>query len=623
MPRLNTPPATEAIAQTRVDSGAAPSRAARRYPAENLRYSIGPGVERARSLAPYERTAGDPVYRPLRVFTVDPTVSVVEGATAIVNVPYEPVGPGPSGSVLEVLGLDGDAPIARVNLNDEKVTLGSGLPASTTNHYFHQQMVYAVASSVYAAFQLALGRSVAWAFDGKLQLRPHVPQTRNAFYSAATRSLNFGYYQAAENSRLGIPPKSYVFTCLSHDVIVHEFTHALVDGLRTQFMLPTGPDVLGFHEGFADLVAILQRFTYPDVLRRQIQSSRGALERADLLTGIAREFGFTAAGGDRPLRTAIDSKDAPHLYDPGADRYSIGSALVSAVFEAFTVIYRRRTERYVRLATAGTGVLPQGALHPDLVAVLAGEAAKTAAHILTMCIRALDYCPPLDLRLGEYLRALITADHDLVPDDQWAYREALINAFARRKIYPEDVPNLSEDALLWRAPRRPLPPIDALRFAELRFAGDPSSAADCGELRRQACELGEFMTRPDLAPVFGLAPPGNTLPSGTVDLPRVESVRTSRRVGPAGQVIFDLIAEVTQRRTVRIPDTGLTTDFYGGVTVIIDPKGQVRYTVLKRIDQEERLQRQIAFQKQSNLWQERAGSLVAARDLFRLMHDDV
>ncbi|HEY5893625.1 MAG TPA: hypothetical protein VIT91_10380 [Chthoniobacterales bacterium] len=31
---------------------------------------------------------------------------------------------------------------------------------------------------------------------------------------------------------------------------------------------------------------------------------------------------------------------------------------------------------------------------------------------------------------GEYLRALITADFDLVPDDRWAYREALIDASA-------------------------------------------------------------------------------------------------------------------------------------------------------------------------------------------------
>ena len=34
-----------------------------------------------------------------------------------------------------------------------------------------------------------------------------------------------------------------------------------------------------------------------------------------------------------------------------------------------------------------------------------------------MCIRALDYCPAVDITFGEYLRALITADLDAVPND--------------------------------------------------------------------------------------------------------------------------------------------------------------------------------------------------------------
>ena len=45
-----------------------------------------------------------------------------------------------------------------------------------------------------------------------------------------------------------------------------------------------------------------------------------------------------------------------------------------------------------------------------------------------MCIRALDYCPPVDITFGEYLRALITADADLVPDDDRGYRVAMIGA---------------------------------------------------------------------------------------------------------------------------------------------------------------------------------------------------
>jgi hypothetical protein len=619
MPEPSTPPATEAIAQTRVGTNEKSWKTERHYPANGVRYCIGEGVCRARSVVPYERAAEDPVYRPLRVFTVDPTVSQLEGATAVLNVPYEPVERGPSGAVLEVLGVVGEVEVSRVNLEDGKVLISSGLAPSTTNHLFHQQMVYAVVSSVYAAFRLALGRVPGWGFAGKLQIRPHVPDLVNAYYDQATRSLNFGFYQAGK-AKAGIPPNSRVYTCLSHDIIVHELTHALLDGLRSHFTIPTCPDVLGFHEGFADLVAIFQRFTYQEVVRKQIERNGSRLEHAQLLTGIAQEFGYTTSGSDRPLRTAIDSQETPLIYGESQDPYKIGSTLLSAMFEAFTTIYQRRIRRYCRLAGASTQ--SGHALNTELVDVLAEQATKLASHILTICIRALDYCPPIDLQLGEYLRALITADHDLVPDDKWAYRETFIRAFARRKIYPAGVPNLSEDALLWRTPQMPMPPVDELCFAKLKFAGDPASPANEQELNRQACELAEFVTHPDRMAAFGLAQPGKFLPESVVDLPCVQSIRTSRRVGPAGQVIFDLVAEITQRRTVRDQETGLLTDFYGGVTLIIGPEGNIRYTVLKRTDDHKRLRAQVAFQKQSKeLWIQISGCFVAARDLFLSLHE--
>ena len=75
------------------------------------------------------------------------------------------------------------------------------------------------------------------------------------------------------------------------------------------------------------------------------------------------------------------------------------------MFDAFLGIYGTRTADLLRLATGGTGILQPGAIHPDLVRRLAAEAAKAAQHVLTMCIRALDYCPPVDITFGEFLRA--------------------------------------------------------------------------------------------------------------------------------------------------------------------------------------------------------------------------
>ena len=139
----------------------------------------------------------------------------------------------------------------------------------------------------------------------------------------------------------------------------------------------------------------------------------------------------------------------PAEYRTITEPHARGAILVAAVFDAFLTIYRARIADLLRIATGGTGVLPAGALHPDLVARLADEAAKTAQHILTMCIRALDYCPPVDLTFGDYLRAMITADADLVPDDGRNYRIAMIEAFRRRGIFPQGLRSFSEENLRW------------------------------------------------------------------------------------------------------------------------------------------------------------------------------
>ena len=78
-----------------------------------------------------------------------------------------------------------------------------------------------------------------------------------------------------------------------------------------------------------------------------------------------------------------------------------------------------------------------------------------------------------------------------------------------------------------------------------------------------------------------------------VDRPCVRSVRSARRVGPDGQVVFDLVAEVTQRRRVRRGDVSF--EMYGGATVLLGPKGEVRYVIAKNVANEGRLDRQHRF----------------------------
>jgi hypothetical protein len=604
------------------------------YPGLGRLYRVGEGVQRL-APAPYERKRGDPVYRPLRIYTADPGKSRLEGSVALVNVPFEPLSPGPVGKLLRVDNYNQEQHLhyRRADLDEPFVLMRSGYEPSLSDPRFHQQMAYAVCSNVYAAFRAALGRHPTWGFKreheaDKLVIRPHAQNMKNAYYDEDAGELCFGYYEAEKRPTDRTLPGGYVFTCLSHDVIVHEMTHALLDGLRAHFSEPTGADVIAFHEAFSDLVAVFRHFSYEEVVKLAIRKTRGQLEEAQSLTELAAQFGHTTGVGSA-LRSAIDTHHwggRPFKYDEtesNPEPHRRGSILVSAVFAAFVTVFKRKSERYLRLASNGSGLLPPGELPVDLQNVLAEKASRLASQFLNICIRAIDYCPPVDLRFGEYLRALITADHDLVPDDRWGYREALIDAFRARNIYPAYVTGLSEDALLWSSPRIPLESVEKLDFATLKFNGDPGRAACPEELHRQACMLGEFVTRAENLDEFGLVAQGDPrLEGDSVDSPTVESIRSSRRIGPDGQVVFDLVAEVTQRRAVRGRGGGPAFDFHGGSTVILGPDGEVRYVISKSVAGEDRAERRRRFLETEiagKYWERKNGKVEVKPHLFRLL----
>ncbi len=605
------------------------------HPRVETDFQIGPGVTRPAAIRRYQRAHGQPLERPLRVYALDPTLQRLEGCISELRIPYEPLLPGPVGALLEGDNRDGEQEVAyrRADRDDPMVLLRDGYDPSPADPRFHQQMDYAVCSKVYDSFRHALGREVSWGFDrapgspARLRLRPHAFREANAFYDNENGEIAFGYYPAPESQVVGRNlPGGFVFTCLSHDIIAHEMTHALLDGLRAHFCVPSSSQVLGFHEGFADLVALFQHFSCDRLVDEAVRGTRGKLGETSRLAELGRQFGETT-GRNGPLRRAFDnlgSGAAPTLFDPDAESHAMGAVLVAAVFEAFLTVYRRKTARLVRLATGGSGVLPPGEISADLRDALAAKARSLAAQFLNVCIRAIDYCPPVDIELGDFLRAAITADSDLVPDDPWGYRDAWLDAFRRHGIYPRRVENLSIEALRWRAPERPLPPVPGLSFAELRFAGDPGHPASAEELKRQAHALGQFVARPEHRDVFALAMPDDPRLAGDpVEPPCVQSVRALSRVGPDGQVVFDLVAEVTQRRIARRGNSRF--ELYGGATVMLGPNAEVRYLILKRVTSPNRIANwgRFAFSREgARFWHSRGRRRIPRPQMFRLVHHE-
>lgn len=551
-------------------------------------YEHGANLTRPARSPPYRRNSDtDPLYRPLKVFTSDPARSDFDGAVAVVSVPYETLAPGPTGARLAVVAdrIEGVPEAAALDLEHPGVLIGQGLTPAPGDLRFHRQMTYAVASTVIRSFAVALGREPSWGFErrggqDRLLLRPHSGRERNACYDKASGELRFGWFEAdgCADAAAAVPPGGRVYTCLSHDIIAHEMTHALLDGMRSRFMEPTNPDVLAFHEAFADIVAVLHQFSHRVGVVGAIVRGKGRLD-GGVVFALAEQFG-RATGCSGPLRAWLDRRGAVQRYDPAAGSHELGSVLVGAVLEALSVAFERRVARLRALYALAN--MPAAHLHPDYRDLLAEAAAKVAGQFLALCIRAIDYCPPVDVTFGEYLRALVTADRDLVEDDVHGYREALIGAFGRRGIFPAHVPDLSEASLLWHKPSPPLPRIEALDLAHLRLADDPGHAPPEREIERQAGALADVVTDPRHADEFGLdVSPGRPLPV-------VESIRTIRRVGPDRQVRLGLVAEVVQ--------AGRDPGLYGGATVILGGAGDIRYVVRKRVGDRDRARRTAEYQ---------------------------
>jgi hypothetical protein len=590
--------------------------------------------------AAHPRFVTTPVFRPLRGYALDPSLAqqleTAPISEVVFRVPWEELSQGPAGEYLEVIDYDpaGKCFYEPVNLDNAYILAQDGLAPSEGTPQFHQQMVYAVARLTIDNFERALGRRALWSpgpspdpdnrFDDsvyvpRLRIYPHALREPNAYYSPAKKALLFGYFAASADDPGNHVPGSMVFTCLSHDIIAHETAHALLDGMHRRLNRATNPDMLAFHEAFADIVALFQHFTLPEILRHQIARTRGDIgSQENVLGQLAGQFG-RATGLRSALRDAIGRlnpqtnqweprRPDPSEYETTTEPHRRGAILVAAVFDAFLSIYRSRISDLLRLSSGGTGVLPAGALHPDLVERLSDEATKAARHVLAMCVRALDYCPSVDLTFGEYLRAIITADVDMVPDDDRSYRVAFVEAFRRRGLYPRDVRTLSIENLVWRSPkdddRRHSPKLLAMIKDVRDRARGQLYAQDRHQIFREERAIRRLL-HDKLDAHFASGPEGAQdalflgMEAGRTF--EVHAVHFATRVGPDGDVRFQLLVQMTQEVTLPVSENEKDSDgpkmrFDGGSTLIADLRApRISYCVRKPLGSVTRRQRQREF----------------------------
>jgi hypothetical protein len=556
------------------------------------------------SLVPRART------RKLTIVAQDPAVKDARGRilTAEVEVPAEELARGPLGYRVHVIDYDGSTRTLYAPLEYEPPTNGGykdpfRRPSNRTiltNPTFHAQNVYAIVMRTLARFEFALGRRVSWGFHGhQLKVAPHAFADANAFYSEDDQALMFGYFPGADGM---------VFSCLSHDVVAHETTHALIDGLRGRFTDPSSPDQAAFHEGFSDVVALLSVFSIRDVVEAVLDRNSGGNRkrttksrtrrnaalvheddltdealRQSLLFGLAKEMGQEMANmRGEALRRSVMLKPADVKGEEFEEPHRRGEILVAAMMGAFLGVIVERLRSLGRID--GTFFDRER---------VAEEAAESADYLLTMTIRALDYTPPVHVEFPDFLSALVTADHEIRPDDsKYHFRKHLINSFRAYGIKPS--PGTSVPDGFWLAPEGQLVN-DRIRFE--------SMTRDPDEVFRFVWENRD---------VIGLSEGAFT---------RILSVRPCLRVAPDdGFPLRETVAECMQiiqlsakelvTFGIRKPpemDDEAKVSLEGGFTLIFDEYGRLKFAIAKRL-----------FDKTRPEVQERQSKRLA--DLWRFGH---
>jgi hypothetical protein len=524
-----------------------------------------------------------PTTQKLTIIAQDPSVRLNGRVlTTEIEIPAEEILPGPCGYRVRVIDYDSTANVLYQPASYQQLDNGGykdpfkrSRPARTATQHndalvgdprFHSQNAYAIAMRILARFEFALGRRVPWGSQGhQLHVAPHAFADANAFYSKQDRGLFFGYFAGGD----GKP----VFACLSHDVVAHETTHALLDGLRGRFLEPSSPDQAAFHEGFADVVALLSVFSLKDLVAKLIDGSTGAARLIDqkflepdalkdsVLLGLAKQMGeeLSKVRG-QALRRSIKLTPGrnyaamPEYQEP----HRRGELLVAAIMNAFLQIWLKRLDR--------VGFI-QGRKRDRSLVI--DEGAAVAEHLLTMAIRALDYCPPTDLAFSDYLSALLTIDREVVPDDsRFNYREVLLKSFGAYGIAPDK--DTGKDGT-WR--RCDLD----LVYSRTHF---DSMLRDKEEVFRFLWENRKAL---------------DIVREGYVE---VETVRPSFRVGPDGFILRETVAEYVQIMTLQVGELKAALEIdppkdmphwrrvqiFGGGALIFNEYGQLKYQIRNRIE---------------------------------------
>ena len=289
-------------------------------------------------------------------------------------------------------------------------------PENIPTPSFIATSVFGTVHRTVAKFEEAdiLGRRVAWAFPGpQLLVVPRAGESENAFYERDSRSLQFFYFPHRETA-------ARVHTALSEDIVAHESTHAILDGIAPDLYSALSPESLALHEAVADLGALSIALGTRALQNRFLATTDGDLSKWDRFRGLAQSFAEGTARGSVFLR---DLGNKLTMEEVGAtEPHEMSQVLTGAMYALWQHLYEsaraKLTQAYPRLSAMQA----------------AGRVLWRTREIYErMTFRALDYLPPGEATFADYARAVLAADQAGHPESDGP-RKFLKQQFVTRRI---------------------------------------------------------------------------------------------------------------------------------------------------------------------------------------------
>jgi hypothetical protein len=407
---------------------------------------------------------------PVEVYFKDPDVAETNERVGIdkeFTTPWEPgLRDGPTSARFAVVDYDSTSntltsPAVWVRQeNCYRAPDGRPLKEETKDLFqYHQLSVWATVQNTLEFFEsgFALGRRISWAFEGnRLIVVPHAGYGQNAYYDRASKSLQFYWFDG---------DKGRVFTCLSSDIVNHEFGHAVLDGLRPHYYESVSAQTAAFHEFIGDLTAILMAFRNNEFRKHVLEESNGDLDADKLLSGLAQQFGKAVENAPY-LRSALNKKTMSKLAGQ-LEPHALSEVMTGTMFDILKQVFGKHRETELERFEAG-----EISKASDRRAL-----AQTVPRMQLLAIQPLDLLPPCAVTFRDYALAVLRAEQVANPTDPTGYRALMLDCFIKRGILTKDDKQaLLEPTPVFRRPAldvfHPVEAIAASRGGAYRFLDD-------------------------------------------------------------------------------------------------------------------------------------------------------